>query len=133
MYKNKTILCVIPARAGSKRLPNKNIKILLGKPLIAWTIQQARSSKYIDKIIVSTDSKKIATVAGKYKAIAPFLRPAKLAGSKSKMIVVLEHAINFFRKRGEYYDLIVLLQPTSPLRSVRDIDEGIKLLLKKKS
>jgi len=133
MYRNKKILCIIPARAGSIGLANKNIKQLAGKPLIAWTIEQALESKYLDKIIVSTDSRKIARVAGKYKAEVPFIRPKKLATSSAKMFDVIEHAVKYFRKRGDNFDLVILLQLTSPLRTSKDIDSSISLLFAKKA
>jgi len=82
MLKNKKILAIIPARGGSRRLPGKNIRKLLGKPLIVWTIEQAKKSKYIDKLIVSTDDKTIAKISKKYGAEVPFLRPKELAREK---------------------------------------------------
>lgn len=133
MYKHKKILCLIPARAGSVGLPNKNIKQLAGKPLIAWTIGQALASKYLDKIIVSTDSRKIARVAEKYKAEVPFIRPARLATSLARIIDVLLHATSYLKTKGEEYDLIMLLQPTSPLRQACDIDRSIELFFKKRA
>ena len=133
MYKKKTILTLIPARAGSKGLPGKNIKPLSGKPLIAWTIKCAAKNKYIDRIIVSTDSKDIAAISKKYGADVPFIRPEYLARDKSKMIDVISHALNYLNNNGDRYDLIFLLQPTSPLRIPRDIDESIQLLFTKKA
>lgn len=132
MYKDKKIVCVIPARGGSKGLPGKNIKKLLGKPLIAYSIEQARGSKYIDKVIVSTDSKRIAGLARRLGAQVPFLRPSRLAGDKSSTIDVLLHAIEWLEKREKFtFDILVLLHVTSPLRSVEDIDRSIELLFKK--
>lgn len=131
MYKDKKIVCVIPARAGSKGLPGKNIKKLLGKPLIAYSIEQARKSKYIDRVIVSTDSKKIARVARRLGAQVPFLRPKYLANDKSSTINVLLHAIDWLEKERFAFDILVLLHVTSPLRSVDDIDRSIALLFKK--
>ena len=135
MYKGKKILALIPARGGSKGLPGKNIKPLLGKPLIAWTIEQAKASKYIDRIIVSTDDKEIAAVAKKYGAEVPFMRPKELATDKAKGIDVVFHAMSWFRKneKNRQYDLIMLLQPTSPLRTAEDIDKAIELLFFKKA
>jgi len=133
MYKNRSILAIIPARDGSKGLPGKNIRNLLGKPLIAWTIGQAKASKYIDKVVVSTDSRKIARVARKYKADIPFLRPKRLSTSRSKMIDVLTHALNFFKNRDSDFDLVILLQPTSPLRGHNDIDEAIRLFFRRRA
>ncbi len=131
MYKNKKILALIPARANSKRLPHKNIMPLRGKPLIAWTLEQAKKSKYIDKIIVSTDSKKIAKISKRYGATVPFLRPKELATVDAKGIDVVLHAIDWLNNRGEVFELLVLLQPTSPLRIAEDIDKTVKLLFLK--
>ncbi|MDP2939780.1 MAG: acylneuraminate cytidylyltransferase family protein [Candidatus Omnitrophota bacterium] len=133
MYKNKSILAIIPARGGSKGLPQKNILPLVNKPLIAWTIKQALKSKYLDRVIVSTDSLEIARISKKYSAEIPFLRPSGLASDKAKMTDVVLHVIDWLKKRGKIYDLIMLLQPTSPLRSSEDIDKSIKLLFKKKA
>jgi CMP-N,N'-diacetyllegionaminic acid synthase len=128
MYKNKTFLAIIPARGGSKRLPKKNILNLAGKPLIAWTIETALKSKYIDRIVVSTDDDKIATVSKKYGADVPFMRPGYLATDESTSIDVVLHSLDKLEKNGEKYDFIILLQPTSPLRSSKNIDESIELL-----
>jgi len=135
MYKGKTILGLIPARGGSKGLPRKNIKLLLGKPLIAWTIEQALASKYLDKVIVSTEDKEIAEISKKYGAEIPFMRPKKLAEDNAKGIDVVLHAIDWLKKndRLKQYDLIILLQPTSPLRKPEDIDKAIELLFLKEA
>lgn len=133
MYKKQRILGLIPAREGSKGLPGKNIRLLLGKPLIAWTIEQARGSKYIDEVLVSTDSNKIAGIARRFGAVAPFLRPEILATASAKVIDVILHAIEYKQKRGDYFDVIVLLQPTSPLRSRSDIDQALEYFFKKKA
>ncbi len=124
------ILGFIPARGGSKRIPKKNIKLLHGKPLIAYTIEAAKRSKYINRIIVSTDSKEIALVAEKYGAEVPFLRPADIARSDSTEMEFFEHALNWFSKYENYEpDLIVLLYPTSPLRKTESIDKAIEKML----
>ncbi|MGC8734977.1 MAG: cytidylyltransferase domain-containing protein [bacterium] len=122
MYKNKKILAVIPARGGSKGLFRKNIKLLLGKPLIAWTIEQALNSKYLDEVIVSTEDNEIAEISVKYGAKIPFLRPVELAKDDTPMIDVLIHILQNIKS---YYDLIVLLEPTSPIRKRDDIDNAI--------
>jgi len=133
MYKGKTILCIIPARGGSKGLPGKNIKLLCGKPLVAYSIEHARQSRLIDRIIVSTDDKKIANIAGRYGANVPFIRPKHLARDNSGTIDVLLHAINFLKKNErKIYDIIVLLHATTPLRTPSDVDNCIKLLVNKK-
>ncbi|MBF0504253.1 MAG: acylneuraminate cytidylyltransferase family protein [Candidatus Omnitrophica bacterium] len=131
MYKNQRIIALVPARGGSKGLPHKNIRLLEGKPLIAWTIEQAKKSKYIDRVIVSTDDKKIANISKQYQAQVPFLRPAALATDKAAMMDVVFHAMEWIKRNNDSYDLIMLLQPTSPLRKSRDIDDAIKWLFKK--
>lgn len=130
MYGNNKILAVIPARGGSKGVPNKNIKELLGKPLIAYTIEQAQASKYIDRTIVSTDSPVIADIAVSYGAEVPFLRPEELATDQSGTIDVLVHAIDWLEKNENYkFDILVLLHATTPLREPEDIDHSIELLV----
>lgn len=131
MYLNKKFLAIIPARGGSKGLPGKNIRLLNGKPLIAWSILAAKKSKYLDRVIVSTDSEEIATVAQQWGADVPFLRPAELATDTTSSIDVILHAIDTLAAggAGETFDYIVLLEPTSPLRTVTDIDAAIERLL----
>ena len=125
MYFNKKILALIPARGGSKGIKNKNITLLTGKPLIAYTIEAAEKSKYIDTIVVSTDSNKIAEISKQYGALVPFLRPHELAQDTSQTIDVVIHAIQELNKFREY-DALLLLQPTQPLRSEEDIDGAIE-------
>ena len=129
MYKNKTILGMIPARGGSKGLPGKNIKKLLDKPLIAWTIEQALGSKYLDKVIVNTDDEKIATIAKGFGAKVPFLRPKALASDNSRVIDTVLHTLDYFEKKVLSFDYLCLLEPTSPLRKGYDIDNAIKKLV----
>ncbi|NOY35808.1 MAG: acylneuraminate cytidylyltransferase family protein [bacterium] len=134
MYKNKTILAIIPARGGSKRIPKKNIKPLVGKPLIAYSIDAALQSKYIDRVIVSTDDKEIARVAAKRKAEIPFLRPKKLSGGKATTVSALQHAVRFLEEQENYKaDIVVLIQPTTPLILSKDIDDAIKKLIRTRS
>lgn len=133
MYKNKTILGLIPARGGSKGLPKKNIKLLSGKPLITWTIEQALASKYLDKIVVSTDDEQIAGISRKYGAEVPFMRPKEMARDNSPTINAILDVLNRLEKSGQKFDFIVLLEPTSPLRETNDIDKCIELLLNNKS
>jgi len=123
------ILALIPARGGSKGIPKKNIKPLLGKPLIEWTIEEAKKSKYIDKILVSTDDEEIAHISRENGADVPFMRPKKFAMDTSKTADVIIHALDVLEKQNEQYSLIVLLEPTSPLREAVDIDTCIKKLL----
>jgi len=135
MYKGKNILGLIPARGGSKGLPRKNIIPLLGKPLIAWTIEQALASKYLDKVVVSTDDEEITKISKKYGAEVPFMRPKELAKDNTKGIDVVLHAINWLKEndKRKQYNLIMLLQPTSPLRKSEDIDKAIELLFLKEA
>ncbi len=133
MYAKKRILAVITARSGSKGIPDKNIKHFAGKPLVYWTIKEALKSKYIDKLIASTDNQKIAAICRRFGAAAPFLRPNALAMDKANSMDALRHAYNFFKAKQEYFDLILLLQPTSPLRKTEDIDGAIKFLFEKKA
>ena len=113
MYKDKTILAIIPARGGSKGLPRKNIKPLLDKPLIAWTIEQALKSRYLDEIIVNTDDDEIAEISRKYGAKIPFIRPKELALDNTPTFEVIEHTIKFYKENlKKEFDYVVLLEPT---------------------
>ncbi|MCF8296753.1 MAG: acylneuraminate cytidylyltransferase family protein [Saprospiraceae bacterium] len=127
MINNKRVLAIIPARAGSKRLPNKNILNLAGKPLIAWTIEAALDCHFIDKTIVSTDSLKIKKISKKYGAEVPFIRPNKLATDYATTNDVIIHALEQCRKQNQNFDIVVLLQATSPLRSSQHIDEALHI------
>ena len=129
MIQNNKILCIIPARAGSKGLPGKNIKMLHGLPLIAYTIHHAYDSKYIDRCIVSTEDKTIADVALQYGAEIPFMRPNELATDNSSTIDVLLHAIQWMEDHGNRFQIIILLHVTTPLRNAEDIDQCIELLI----
>lgn len=129
MYKDKKILAIIPARGGSKGIPNKNIQLVDNKPLIAYTIEEALKVEYLDNIIVSTDSKRIAEIAKEYGAEIPFLRPDWLASDTAKTIDVLIHAIEMVE---EAFDYVVLLQPTQPLRKSIHIKEAIEKIIDKK-
>jgi CMP-N,N'-diacetyllegionaminic acid synthase len=126
MYNGKTFLAIIPARGGSKRLPNKNILPLAGKPMLLWTIESAMQSKYLDEIILSTDSDDIIKVVENYK-IKTIKRPPELASDTAKTVDVVNHVMENIDKE---YDFIVLLQPTSPLRTSNHIDEAIEQLIK---
>jgi len=129
MYNGRTVLGVIPARGGSKGLPGKNIRELAGKPLIAWTIERALSSRYLDTFIVNTDDRNIADIAEKYGAEVPFLRPQELAIDTTAMIDVIRHTVGYYRNINMFFDYIALLEPTSPLRKGDDIDLAIKQLI----
>lgn len=133
MIENNTILGIIPARGGSKRLPNKNIRILGGKPLIAYTIRAANGSAYLDEVLVSTDDPEIAKVSASEGAHVPFVRPDKLAQDDSATIDVIFHALSFYSERGLSFDYVALLQPTSPLRGSREIDEAIEFMISQKA
>lgn len=119
------ILGLIPARSGSKGVTQKNIKLLAGKPLIAYTIAEARRSKSIADIVVSTDSEEIQSIAIQYDAEAPFLRPAHLATDIAKSIDVVIHALHALKDQNRHYDAVVLLQPTNPFRTAAFIDLAI--------
>jgi CMP-N-acetylneuraminic acid synthetase len=125
----KKYLAIIPARGGSKRLPNKNILNLNGKPLIVWSIEAAKKSKYIDDIVVTSDSDKILEIAKKNNIIA-LKRPEKLATDCATTVDVIRNVIE---NMNEKYEYLVLLQPTSPLRNEKHIDEAIELLETKKA
>lgn len=133
MYKNNKVVCIIPARGGSKGLKGKNIKELLGKPLIAYSIEQAKQSKYIDRIIVSTEDSAIAEVSKEYGAEVPFIRPAELATDESGVIGVLLHAVEWFENSNYDFQILVLLHTTTPLRKTEDIDNSIELLAETKA
>ena len=126
------ILGIIPARIGSKSLRFKNIKSFNGKPLIYWTIKSAKESK-LDKVIVSTDSKRIRKISKKYKCDAPFLRSKNISNDTAKGIQVMRHAITFYEKKNIFFDAIMLLQPTCPFRTKKDINQAINLIKKNKA
>ncbi len=129
MIDNHKVVCIIPARGGSKGVPRKNIKLLAGKPLIAYTIEQSMQSKYIDRTIVSTEDDEIADVSRQYGAEVPFMRPENLAGDQVATVDVLLHAINWLEDKERYsFDILVLLHTTTPLRAVVDIDACIEML-----
>jgi len=132
MINNKRVLVIVPARGGSKGLPKKNILNLCGKPLIAWPIITARTSRYIDNVVVSTDDLQIAKEAEKYGASVPFIRPKELATDTATTFSVLEHAIEFLKNEGDCYDYIVLREPTSPLTESEDIDKALEILVSKR-
>jgi len=129
MYKDKKILAIVPARGGSKGLPKKNIKEMNGKPLIAWSLDAAKQCDFIDEIFVSTDSQEIADVCEAHGVFVPHLRPAHLASDTSRSIDAILYTIDYLEKQGKYFDLVVLLEPTSPQREVSDIQNAIKQLI----
>lgn len=132
MINDKSLLAIIPARGGSKGLPGKNIKKLCGKPLIVWSIEQAKCCSNIDRIIVSTDDEVIAEVAKKNGAEVPFVRPSELANDLARTIDVIFHAVDWLKKHENFRpEYILLLQPTSPLRSKEDILGTIRMSMDK--
>jgi N-acylneuraminate cytidylyltransferase len=125
------ILALIPARGGSQRVPRKNIRILGKKPLIAYTIEAAKKSEHINRIVVSTDYEDIASVAKQYGAEVPFLRPEEISQSDSTEMDFFEHILHWFEDNEQYVpDLIVLLYPTSPFRKSESIDKALELMMK---
>lgn len=123
MYKNKRILALITARGGSKGIPGKNIKPLGGEPLIKWTIDAAKASCYVDRLILSTDSVEVANVANAFGCEVPFMRPDELATDAATSMDVIMHALDMLH---DEYDYLLLLQPTSPFRKACHIDEIIQ-------
>lgn len=121
MYSGKRVLAVIPARSGSKGLPNKNLILLNSKKLVGWPIEAAVKSGICDQVICSTDSLEIAEIAKQYGAEVPFLRPVELALDETPTSDVLIHAIEYFEKKSVFFDYILLLEPTSPLTTSEDI------------
>jgi len=131
MYKNKKILGVITARGGSKGILGKNIKLLGGKPLIVYTIKAARKAGIFDRLILSTDSEEIASVARRFGCEVPFLRPKKLAQDDTLHLLVIQHALRWLKKNEKYQsDYTMMLQPTAPLRQDFHIKEAVELILK---
>lgn len=131
MIEGKKVLALIPARGGSKGIKDKNITPLCGKPLIAYSILAAKDSQYIDDVVVTTDSERIAEIAKVYGACVPFLRPAELASDTAKTIDAVLHAVKWLEDNQKSYDLLVLLQPTQPLRKAEDIDGALELCIQK--
>lgn len=128
---DKKILGIIPARGGSKSIPRKNIKPLLGKPLIAWAIEALKESGVCDRVIVSTDDEEIADVAKKYGAEVPFMRPAEFAQDTSPTLPVLQHAVKWLKENEAWEpDIVVLTQATTPGIPASFIKEGFDLFLK---
>jgi len=119
------ILGLIPARGGSKSIPKKNIKVLNGKPLIQYTVEAARQSKYLSKVILSSDDEAIIEVAKQLNLEVPFVRPKHLAEDKSPTLGVIQHALKFYAEQNVFFDAVCLLQVTSPFKTGKFIDEAI--------
>ena len=130
--KKRNVIAIIPARGGSKSIKNKNLSLINNKPLIYYSIQSAKNSKFVNRVIVSTDCKKIANVAKKYKAEVPFLRPSKISKDKTADYPVILHAILKLKLNQKEFenDIILYLRPTQPLRSSSDIDNCISVIKK---
>lgn len=126
MKKDFRVLAIVPARGGSRSIPGKNIKNFLGKPLIFWTIDAAFKSGVLDRVIVSTDDRKIASIAKKFGAEIPFIRPSRLAGDTTPTLPVLQHAVRWLEKNESYQpDAVMLLEPVSPSRQPFHIREAL--------
>ncbi|WP_420479207.1 cytidylyltransferase domain-containing protein [Brevundimonas sp. FT23028] len=129
MIDGKRVLAIVPARAGSKGLPGKNVRMLAGKPLLAWPIAAARASAHVDRVIISTDDPGFADIAVAHGAEAPFLRPAELASDTAPSIGFILHALDTLAEAGDVYDYVVLLEPTSPLTDGADVDAALARLV----
>jgi len=125
------ILCIIPARSGSKGIKNKNIMDFNGKPLLAWSIEQAQKCNYEMKIIVSTDSQEYANIAIKYGAEVPFLRPYEISNDFSTDFEFINHCVDWLKTNENYTcDIILQLRPTSPTRKIEDLNKALELFIK---
>ncbi|MEP6667792.1 MAG: acylneuraminate cytidylyltransferase family protein [Chthoniobacter sp.] len=133
MHGSPDIVALIPARGGSKAVPRKNVLPVAGKPLIAWTIEAALRSANLSKVIVSTDNDEIAEVATRYGAEVPFMRPAELATDAAGSLGVVLHALDWLAAQGGEPDYLLLLQPTSPLRTSADIDGAARLAIERQA
>ena len=129
MFYDQRLIAIIPARCGSKGLPDKNIRILNGKPLIAYSIIQAQESGIFDEIFLSTDSQEYADIAIQYGAKVPFLRSNELASDSASTWDCVREVLERYHKMGKEYDIFVVLQPTSPLRTARDIINAIRKMV----
>lgn len=127
---NKEILAIIPARGGSKGIPRKNIRLLAGKPLLAYTAEAALGSQLISRIVLSTEDEEISEL-GRFMGLeTPFVRPIKLAQDDTPGLLVVQHAVRALEEQQSYYpNIVIVLQPTSPLRISQHIDEALKIFL----
>lgn len=133
MYNDQRILAIVPARGGSKGIPKKNIYEIGGKPLIAYTLEAAKGSRYVDYILVSTDSEEIAEVSRKYGGEVPFYRSSETASDTSKTIDAIVECLDKLKDMQKHFDVLLLLQPTSPLRTSEDIDRAVELFFEEKA
>lgn len=129
MIAGQSVLVLIPARGGSKRLPRKNVLPLGGKPLIGWSIEIARALPGVDEVLVSTDDAEIAQISRRLGASVPWLRPAQLATDKASSYDVIGHALQQFALQGQSFDILLLLQPTSPFRECELLGRALKLCI----
>tara|TARA_R110000850_G_scaffold275701_1_gene415549 strand:+ start:132 stop:842 length:711 start_codon:yes stop_codon:yes gene_type:complete len=129
MKPTPNILAIIPARGGSKGIPGKNIKLLGGKPLLHYTLEAARGSKLLSRVVLSSDDAEIIAVAKKLGLEVPFVRPASLATDEAGSLEVVQHALNELAKEGEHYDAVCLLQCTTPFREPGCIDAAVQKFL----
>ncbi len=129
MYKDKKIIAIIPARSGSKGLPDKNIRILNGKPLLAYSIGAAREAGIFDEIFLSTDSQEYANIAIQHGANVPFLRSDELATDAASTLDCVKEALDQYNTIGKQFDIFVILQPTSPLRTPQDIVAAVETMI----
>ena len=132
MINKQKVLGIVPARSGSKGLKNKNVLNFKGHPLLTWPLRALKENKIVDKVLVSTDSEEYQKLALEYGAEAPFLRPKRISSSSASTFDVLEHAIKFYQKQNQYFEYIVMLEPTSPLTTSEDISDCLKLLHRKR-
>ena len=128
MTEAEAVLALIPARAGSKGLPGKNTRVIGGRPLLAHAVECARRSGVVGRIVLSTDAEEIAAVGREWGAEVPFLRPADLAGDATPMLPVVQHAVDELSARGWQPDIVLLLQPTSPLRRPEHLARAVAML-----
>lgn len=134
MKKQPTICAIIPAKGLSKRIPGKNLKDLVGKPMLAYILETAKSIKGIDRVVVSTDSKDVKKVAEQYGAEVPFIRPKELTEDHITTREVLQHALDWFEEHEDYVpDYVLLLYPTSPLLKRKRVEEAVQLAFKRDS
>lgn len=129
MIEGLKVLAVVTARGGSKGLPGKNLRVLCGRPLVQWSIDTALACSEIDALVVSTDDEQIASVAVTAGAEVPFIRPLALASDTASSIDAVIHTLDFLESNGRYFDLVLLLEPTSPLRDVSDIHAALQRMV----
>jgi CMP-N,N'-diacetyllegionaminic acid synthase len=128
MIDGKRVLALVPARAGSKGLPNKNIRPLAGKPLLAWPVEAALAATCVDRVVLSTDSTEFAEIGRRFGADVPFLRPAELASDTAPSLGFILHALEALEAEGDRYDYVIVLEPTSPLTEAADVDRAVAQL-----